>query len=105
MDGSCRITYRIVGLAPGLHGFHVHEFADFSNGCVSAGPHYNPFGATHGGPDDEVRHVGDLGNVEANEEGIAQGEIIDRFIKLCDSYLFYFKLSLDLVNILSLEDP
>jgi superoxide dismutase, Cu-Zn family len=41
-------------LAPGLHGFHVHEFADFSNGCVSAGPHYNPFGAQHGGPEDEV---------------------------------------------------
>ena len=43
------------GLVPGLHGFHIHEFADFSNGCVSAGPHYNPFGATHGGPTDEVR--------------------------------------------------
>ena len=49
------ITYRIEGLLPGSHGFHIHEFADFSNGCVSAGPHYNPHGKTHGGPEDEVR--------------------------------------------------
>ena len=34
----------IHGLPPGEHGFHVHELADFSEGCKSAGPHYNPFG-------------------------------------------------------------
>lgn len=38
----------------GKHGFHIHEFANFENGCVSAGPHYNPHGLTHGGPGDEV---------------------------------------------------
>ena len=57
------IKYSISGLAPGEHGFHIHEFADFSNGCMSAGPHYNPFGKTHGAPCDEERHAGDLGNV------------------------------------------
>ncbi len=53
-NGPTTIEYTITGLEPGLHGFHIHEFADFSNGCISAGPHYNPFGKTHGGPCDEV---------------------------------------------------
>lgn len=76
-EGSAptKITYSISGLAPGHHGFHVHESADFSNGCMSAGPHYNPFGKTHGAPCDEERHAGDLGNVEANASGVAEGEM------------------------------
>ena len=39
---TCTITYEVKGLTPGKHGFHIHEKADFSNGCNSAGPHYNP---------------------------------------------------------------
>ena len=39
------------------------EKADFSNGCLSAGPHYNPHKKLHGAPWDEERHVGDLGNI------------------------------------------
>lgn len=42
--GICTIEYTVRGLPPGEHGFHIHETADFSNGCQSAGPHYNPFG-------------------------------------------------------------
>ena len=25
-----------------LHGFHIHSFGNLSQGCVTAGPHYNP---------------------------------------------------------------
>lgn len=32
----------LVGLKPGLHGFHVHEKGDLSNGCTSLGSHFNP---------------------------------------------------------------
>jgi len=79
---ECFIEYEIKGLTKGLHGFHIHEKADFSEGCLSAGPHYNPFKKTHGNVTDEERHVGDLGNIEAGDDGIAKGSISDKLIKL-----------------------
>eukprot|EP01004_Peranema_trichophorum_P010245 NODE_9018_length_626_cov_71.017893_g8390_i0.p1 GENE.NODE_9018_length_626_cov_71.017893_g8390_i0~~NODE_9018_length_626_cov_71.017893_g8390_i0.p1 ORF type:complete len:164 (+),score=28.86 NODE_9018_length_626_cov_71.017893_g8390_i0:59-550(+) len=79
---TCKINYEIKGLSPGLHGFHIHEKSDFSEGCKSAGPHYNPLGQTHGGPNDVARHVGDLGNIEPGPDGVARGEIIDSLVKL-----------------------
>jgi len=63
------IKGKIVGLNPGAHGFHVHEFGDMSKGCETMGGHYNPDGVTHG--DINKGHVGDLGNIVADKNGQA----------------------------------
>lgn len=78
-----RILADVGGLKPGKHGFHIHEHGDCSApDASSAGAHFNPAGKKHGGPDSQERHVGDLGNLEANELGIARYERVDKVIEL-----------------------
>ncbi len=80
---AVRVTGELRNLSPGMHGFHVHEYGDCSaSDATSAGGHYAPHGKPHGAPEDVERHVGDLGNIEANAEGIAQIDMVDSLIAL-----------------------
>ncbi|KAK3205888.1 hypothetical protein Dsin_019934 [Dipteronia sinensis] len=81
-DGPTTVNVRITGLTPGPHGFHLHQYGDTTNGCISTGPHFNPNDLTHGAPEDEVRHAGDLGNIVANADGVAEATIVDNQIPL-----------------------
>jgi len=77
-DKGVRIQADINGLTPGKHGFHIHEFGDASSpDGMSAGGHFNPHGMEHGSPTAEKRHVGDLGNLEADSSGHATLDMVD----------------------------
>ena len=99
-DGVVAVTVEVRALPAGEHGLHVHETGDCDPSgdkpFSSAGGHFNPTGATHGGPPDIAGgqlsesspvaettasgHAGDLGNitVDANGDGIATVQT-DRF--------------------------
>uniref|UniRef100_A0A453IM07 superoxide dismutase n=2 Tax=Aegilops tauschii subsp. strangulata TaxID=200361 RepID=A0A453IM07_AEGTS len=81
-SGYTEVRGRVSGLAPGLHGFHIHAFGDTTNGCNSTGPHFNPHNKSHGAPVDDERHVGDLGNIQANKDGVAEIFIKDLQVPL-----------------------
>lgn len=86
-DGGIKIVANLQGLTPGNHGFHIHEYGDCSRlDGKSAGGHFNPDGKKHGAPNSEERHVGDLGNLLANEEGKAYYEMIDSYISFSGPY-------------------
>ena len=106
-DGRVAIGVSVEGLAPGEHGIHVHAAGVCDPGgdqpFASAGGHYNPTGAKHGGPAGTTGeaagamgtpagagatgtpgaatgHAGDLGNILADDGGRGRLQITtDRF--------------------------
>jgi Cu-Zn family superoxide dismutase len=70
-DKLVLVTASLSGAAPNsTHGMHIHEVGDCTaRDASSAGDHFNPTNAEHGGPAGMKRHGGDLGNMTANERG------------------------------------
>jgi Cu-Zn family superoxide dismutase len=76
-QGLVRLVAHVTGLEPGTaHGFHIHEYGDLTApDLTSAGGHYAPEGHPHGGPEVPLHHAGDLGNVVADAQGVADLEM------------------------------
>lgn len=63
------------GLAPGAHGFHIHDKGDCSAADgTSAGGHFNPTGKAHGDPAKAEHHAGDMPMLIADANGKAHLE-------------------------------
>jgi superoxide dismutase, Cu-Zn family len=66
------VSARLAGLAPGSHGFHIHEKGDCSApDGMSAGGHFNPSGKPHGDPAAAEHHGGDMPMITADASGTA----------------------------------
>ena len=77
VEDGVHIVADITGLsANAQHAIHIHHYGDArGTDGTCAGGHYNPEGHEHGLPPAENRHAGDLGNLTADEQGVAHYEI------------------------------
>jgi len=69
------VRVQAAGLAAGHYGVHLHAVGrcdgpDFA----SAGPHWNPSGRQHGKLNPEGHHLGDLDNLDVDENGAGRLE-------------------------------
>lgn len=70
-NGMVSMIANISGLKPGNHAFHIHAIGDCSApDGTSAGGHWNPTTVSHGKWGTPPFHIGDIGNIEANMNGI-----------------------------------
>lgn len=78
-----KIVAHIIGAPAGTHGLHVHDIGDCSAAdFTSAGGHFNPTDAPHGGPEDAERHAGDLGNIVIGKDGSGHLELVSQMLSL-----------------------
>ncbi|WP_342316544.1 superoxide dismutase family protein [Lysobacter sp. FW306-1B-D06B] len=74
MGDGVHLTGEIGGFSPGsTHAIHIHEKGDCSAvDASSAGGHFNPSAQPHGKVGSGAHHGGDMDNIVANAEGVAQ---------------------------------
>jgi Cu-Zn family superoxide dismutase len=95
-----RITGTVRGLTPNaMHGFHIHrdpncgEADSDGDGMMepggAAGPHWDPLNTNdHDGPDEDFasRHAGDLGNIQADANGVANIDMAKRELSVSGQF-------------------
>jgi Cu-Zn family superoxide dismutase len=84
-DFGVTFSGTLTGLAPGEHGFHIHE----TGLCEpppfeSAGGHFAPAGRQHGFHDPDGPHAGDLRNLLVSEDGSTLVDAADSLVTLRD---------------------
>ncbi len=70
------------GLAPGAHGFHIHETGSCDPDFKAAGGHFNAHGASHGYAHEGQPHAGDMPNVYAHADGTARADVLNALVTL-----------------------
>lgn len=71
-SGKVLISGNFENLTQGKHGIHLHETGDCSaDDASSAGGHWNPTNEAHGKWGVAPFHRGDIGNFEADKDGVA----------------------------------
>lgn len=85
-ENGIKVEAEIMGLTDGKHGFHIHQYGDCTAADgTSAGGHFNPSNHDHSGPNSEMRHMGDMGNLQGNGENATSTiSYIDSHINLND---------------------
>jgi len=83
-DGGVTISGHVMGITPGEHGMHFHETGDCDASAAfeSAGSHFNPTEHQHGTENPEGPHAGDLPNITADADGMADIELTSDLISL-----------------------
>jgi Cu-Zn family superoxide dismutase len=67
--GRVHVNVKVEGLAPGLHGIHLHAVGSCRPDFAAAGGHHNPLGHQHGLDNPLGAHAGDLPNLSVNTAG------------------------------------
>jgi Cu-Zn family superoxide dismutase len=70
--GMVTMDLKITGVPEGIHAVHLAENGDCSAmDASSTGEHWNPMHAAHGRFDTPPFHLGDVGDMHADEHGVA----------------------------------
>lgn len=68
------VSVKVKDLAPGKHGFHIHETGACTPDFQAAGGHFNPRAVEHGFHTAGGYHAGDLPNLDVGADGTAEAE-------------------------------
>ena len=73
---NIKFVISLANASPGEHAVHIHETGDCSApDGTSAGGHWNPTGVAHGKWGEGEFHLGDIGNLTANAQGMGKLEL------------------------------